>query len=576
MEKKQINAIVVLLVAAIVLQGIYAINSNSPVFDEPSYVIQGVAQLQSGDFDIGKGNPPLMKYFAGVLPYLMGIRLPEEYETGFDKENAIEFETVFKSKLAPREIIFLSRLPTLILTVLTALLVFVFARRLYGDLAALFSLFLIAFSPIVLAHGTLATLDIGTAFFIFLSMYLFWKFWEKPSNKSFVLMASATGLAIASKMAGTHLLVMYAAIFAIAHLKKMKMPRFGVLGKMRGPKYAISLFVLVLLIAGFVVLATYQFKIGAIYPKGINKYVPDEGMFSNATSIGKVVHFALEDAVVPFNFYIRDIALQFIHQKDPQVNYIFGEIHTSGIWYYYLVAVLVKSPLPFIVFLVAALYSISKLPLKFEEYFLLVPIIFTLLYFSFLVPINTGIRYVLSMLPFLFVFMGRFLRGKGIFEFGGSGKREFGNVGKIAISAFAILCMWYAFSAIAIAPFYLSYFNEIAGGSDNGYKILSQSDLDWGQADFALKEYMQKNNIAKIKYSYSGSVPPKYYGFGYELLPSGFGRGGEDCSTKTGLIAISATNLNGNLFKDHDCYKWLREKEPIAKIGHVIFVYDVK
>ncbi|MEK6843476.1 MAG: hypothetical protein AABY04_03220, partial [Candidatus Micrarchaeota archaeon] len=142
MEKKQINAIVVLLVAAIVLQGIYAINSNSPVFDEPSYVIQGVAQLQSGDFDIGKGNPPLMKYFAGVLPYLMGIRLPEEYETGFDKENAIEFETVFKSKLAPREIIFLSRLPTLILTVLTALLVFVFARRLYGDLAALFSLFL--------------------------------------------------------------------------------------------------------------------------------------------------------------------------------------------------------------------------------------------------------------------------------------------------------------------------------------------------------------------------------------------------------------------------------------------------
>ncbi|MBI5224921.1 phospholipid carrier-dependent glycosyltransferase [Candidatus Micrarchaeota archaeon] len=568
MEKKHINAIVVLLVAAIVLQGVYAINSNSPTFDEPSYVIQGVAQLQSADFDLGKGNPPLMKYFAGVLPYLAGIRLPEGHENGFDKENAIEFQTVFKSGMDSKQLIFLSRLPTLILTVLTALLVFVFGRKMYGEKAALFSLFLFAFSPIILAHGTLATLDMGTAFFTFLSMYLFWGFFDRPTYKSFALMAFSTGLAISSKMAGTHLLAMYAMILAIAHLKRMKMPKFGKLERMRGAKYGISLFVLLLLIAGFVVLATYMFKIGAIYPKGINKYVPDSGIFGNATSIGKAVHFALEDAIVPFNFYIRDIALQFIHQKDPQVNYIFGEMHTSGIWHYYLVAVLVKSPLPFAVFLAFALLSLSKFRLKFKEHFLLVPIAFILLYFSFLVPINTGVRYVLSMMPFIFVFIGRVLLWLGTFELGK-------NI-KPAAAIGAALCIWYAVSTIAAAPFYIPYFNEIAGGSDNGYRILSQSDLDWGQADFALNEYMQKNNIPSIKYSYSGSVPPKYYGFNYELLPSGFGRGGEDCSEKTGLMAISATNLNGNLFKNHDCYKWLREKEPIAKIGHVIFIYDLK
>ncbi|MEK6954508.1 MAG: glycosyltransferase family 39 protein [Candidatus Micrarchaeota archaeon] len=563
-----INSIVVLLAAALIVQGLHAIRSNSLTFDEPSYVAQGIAQYQSGDFDFGKGNPPLLKYFAGTLPYLMGIRLPNEYVTGFDKPDAVEFQILFKSTIPPKDMIFLSRLPALILMVLTALLVFVWGRRLYGEKAALFSLFLFAFYPIILAHGTLAALDMGTAFFVFLSAFLFWRFWEKPSMRSFAFMGVATGMAIASKMAGTHLFAMYGILLLAAYLKKMPLPKFWKLKKMRGAKYALCLFILLALISGFIVLATYQFKVGAVYPKGINKYVPNEGIFSNATAVGKIVHFALEEATVPFNFYIRDIALQFIHQKDPQVNYLFGEIHTSGIWYYYIIAILLKSPIPFIIFLIAAVYSVRKAGIRFEELFLLVPIIFIFIYFSFLVPINTGVRYILSLFPFLFVFMGRIFQGKqpdGLF-----------NGGKIHIGLFSILAIWYAISALAASPFYIPYFNELAGGADNGYKFLSQSDLDWGQSDFALKEYIDANGIQSVKYSYYGSVPPQYYGIKHELLPSGFGRGGEECSPTTGTIAISASNLNGNILRNHDCYKWLRGITPTAKVGHVIFIYDLK
>src|SRR5690606_39517689 len=43
-----------------------------------------------------------------------------------------------------------------------------------------------------------------------------------------------------------------------------------------------------------------------------------------------------------------------------------------------------------------------------------------------------------------------------------------------------------------------------------------------------------------------------------------------------GLYAISATNLQGVLFASHDQFAWFREREPLARIGHSIFVYQVE
>jgi len=41
------------------------------------------------------------------------------------------------------------------------------------------------------------------------------------------------------------------------------------------------------------------------------------------------------------------------------------------------------------------------------------------------------------------------------------------------------------------------------------------------------------------------------------------------------VYAISATNLQGVYFSDHDLFAWFRERQPLAKIGYSIFVYQV-
>jgi len=46
--------------------------------------------------------------------------------------------------------------------------------------------------------------------------------------------------------------------------------------------------------------------------------------------------------------------------------------------------------------------------------------------------------------------------------------------------------LWSVFSTISIYPHQLAYFNEVAGGPENGHKHLLGSNLDWGQDCFLL------------------------------------------------------------------------------------------
>jgi hypothetical protein len=78
---------------------------------------------------------------------------------------------------------------------------------------------------------------------------------------------------------------------------------------------------------------------------------------------------------------------------------------------------------------------------------------------------------------------------------------------------------------------------------------------------------MDKHNIKKIKLCYFGWTNPAYYGIEYEdLSPQ---------ETK-GDIAISVTNLQGIYYVDHNRYAWLKNYEPVERIGYSIYVYHIK
>ena len=99
---------------------------------------------------------------------------------------------------------------------------------------------------------------------------------------------------------------------------------------------------------------------------------------------------------------------------------------------------------------------------------------------------------------------------------------------------------------------------------------------------------MENEKISKIKLSYFGSGDASFYGIDYDYLPSiglkpsepqgkwWYEKGyQENCEPVHGTIAISATNLQGMLFANHNCFDWLKKYKPVERIGYSIFVYNI-
>jgi hypothetical protein len=140
-----------------------------------------------------------------------------------------------------------------------------------------------------------------------------------------------------------------------------------------------------------------------------------------------------------------------------------------------------------------------------------------------------------------------------------------------------------ALTAASVArahPFYLAYFNELAGGPAGGYKLFVDSNLDWGQDVKGVAEYLKARGNPPVIFSYFGVARPESYGVNY--APLGIisnvempGTDAQVCAMKDVLLAVSATNLQGTYYPDKATFAWLKERKPVFTAGYSIFVYDL-
>jgi hypothetical protein len=158
----------------------------------------------------------------------------------------------------------------------------------------------------------------------------------------------------------------------------------------------------------------------------------------------------------------------------------------------------------------------------------------------------------------------------------------------------AVLCIWMVLAILIAFPHYLSYYNELAGGTSQGYKIATDSNYDWGQDLKRLVEFVNDNNIQKIAVDYFGGGNPQYYlGNKFEPWWSAKGpparlagasarRAGEAGQPpKDTWLAVSANSREGSMakpvkglaVKPEDTYSWLKDKIPVARAGTSIFIY---
>lgn len=543
------SRIVAALLAVHVVLAVGSMRQASPTWDEPSYIGVGRQLLETRNYGITalQLHPPLSYYVNSLLLFPLSFELDRFGDEQYIYREYIGPPLVFDSGHSPALMMFLVRIPFVVLSALLGLLAFVWCREIYGQSAAVLATFLYALCPTILAHCRLATADLLLALNMTLALYLLSRYLRNPSAVRFLLTGLGLGLALLSKFTALILIPTFLFVAFVQWRRSgEESSRSRTLSRL-----ALRL-ALIFGVAILVVWAGYGFQFGVPFmPEWLKpeaQRLVEEKPFWHAVDA-----LASRGVRVPAYSYVLGIYTQLAAAKGWKDNFLFGHISSTGWWYFYWVAFLMKTPLPFIAFIAAALAARRSPDARNEdERFLLLSMAPMVILFSLPTKINIGVRYILPLIPLLCVLAGK------VATIGSTKWRR----------ALALLCVWYAASAAWIYPHYLAYFNELVGGPSNGYKYLVDSNLDWGQSLGKLADYLAENDITDAKIKYFG--PPgvmEYYGLKNADL--------NDCEPSPGVWAVSATYLQNLYLEDRHCHDWLKKLQPKEVLGYSIFIYDV-
>ena len=527
----------IFLLLLFVAQGIFFIRANSQTIDEAMHLAAGYSYLAKRDFRIEPQNPPLIKELL-ALPLFLAYRLPfkPDPQQWRDADGfSIGQDLLYKSTIPADLMLAWSRLPNLLFGVLLVALTGWWAYRLWGNRAALLAMALAALEPNLVAHSSLVTTDIGVTLFIFLTVYLFWEYVNRPTWTFLVGTGISTGMALVAKYSAVLLIPIIALIVAASLL--------------RGSKPDVPL------------------------PKTWNPNTPRHKLLQAAAVLSLILFVALL-AIPPaylfqgFKPWLSGFQQFLTLSQEGLPAFFFGEYSWHNWWGYFPLAFLIKTPVGTLVLVTISLvFYRSGSPLGYRQaLFLVLPV--TLIFLAMTqAKTNIGLRHILPVYPFLFVLASRTATLRL--------RRP-----SLALLLIGIPLACTAISSLRIAPHQLAYFNESIGGPEQGYRYLSDSNLDWGQDLKGLKAYIEREKLPIIYLSYFGTAPPAYYGIRYQDVASKGTLGPPppekvpaDAPRK--ILAISAYNLQDVSTADNPLFRWLWTRRPIAKIGYSIFVYDL-
>ena len=528
----------VLILLGFFVQGTFFIRANSQTVDEAMHLVAGYSYLTKKDFRLEPQNPPLLKELF-ALPLFLVHRLPfnPDPQLWHDRYGyLIGRDFLYKSAVPADRILALSRLPNLFLGGVLLVLTGWWAYRLWGNRAAMLAMALASLEPILIAHSSLITTDIGVTLFIFLALYLLWEYLNSPRWWVLVATGISTGMALLSKYSAILLIPTLALIVALPLIIDRNpytlLPLKQNEDELRHKLFqAAAVFSLILFLAFLTVPSAYFFQ-------GFQPWLSGLFEFLSLAQAGLLAFFL-------------------------------GEYSYQGWWSYFIISFLIKTPIGSLALIFAsfAFYRAGSPLRRRDAIVLLLPVVifFTVMTQS---KISIGLRHILPVYPLLFVLASRLA----------TVRLHRPWLAPVLIGIPVVLT---AISSLRVAPHQLAYFNELVGGPEEGYRYLSDSNLDWGQDLEGLKAYIDKNNLPMIYLSYFGTAPPSYYGIRYQYVPGAWPLEWPPPADKVPataprkILAISVYNLQDVSTAYYPLFRWLWTRNPIAKIGYSIFVYDL-
>jgi len=573
MSNRLTNIIAGLLLIIVFFVCFFGMKGDSTTMDEMSHIPAGYSYLTQKDYLINPEHPPLVKDLAAVPLLFLDLNFPEDHNSwteGTNEQWTYGSQFLYYSGNDADQITFLARVPMILLLLFLGWFIFRWTKELAGNKVALLVLTLFSFSPTFLAHGRLVTTDVAAALGVVMTSYFWIKFLKNPSKKNIIFAGLIFGISMLLKFSVVLVIPLFGIITVV----------YALLWKKPLLKY-IGMAIMAGIIGMILIWPVYQFHL-LNYPA--ERQLRDSEIILSSGGINTTESICLwmadKPGLRPYAHYFLGLLMASQRVSGGNTVYFLNEISNLGWWYYFPLIYLLKIPLAFhILTLIALLYVfwivIIKRPFSqniflritewiknhFTEFSMMV---FLVIYWitSITGALNIGVRHILPVFPFTYI-----LVALGIAAWI---KRISSPAWKkIGTSLVAVLLGFYIISSLLVWPHYLTYFNEIAKGPENGYKYAVDSNYDWGQDLKRLKEWVDENEIEKIYLSYFGGGNPEYYL--KEKYASWWGDRDKKELPEGSYLAVSLTLLQGGkgspapgFDQPTGCYLWLDDYEPIA------------
>lgn len=562
LSRLQLIVIIVAVIFVIILQLGFSANRNSITWDEDDHIWAGYNSWKHLDYGINPEHPPLVKLVATIPILNMELQIPTIQNRSFKDEAFLDGkEFLFKNDA--NAMLLRVRLATMVFTISTVLLVFFAAREMFGDIAAVIALGLLAFDPTLLAHGAVLGTDMGLTCFTFASVYAFYRYLKAPSTVRLLLVGLAVGLALTAKHTGILVCPM---ICMLALIELIRRGRTNVAKNFGQLTLAL---VVIAAVAITVLWASYGFRYAA-RPAGLQMNPPLAEFLQN---LSRPHDIQLLSTVARFHLlpesYIYGLADVRI-MSDFYSSFLLGRTYPHGVWFYFPITFTIKSSLTFLILfaiMIGAIVAGKYRPWR-EILFLTVPPVF---YFLIAMGsgMNIGVRHILPVYIFFSVLIAGMMASL---------------IRRHRAWAYIVVALL-AFQAVSVArtyPAYLAYANEAWGGPANVHNLLSDSNADWAQQLKDVKTYLDQRGVKDCWFIYfaEGVVDYSYYGIPCKPLPTAdslwIGEPANAPPAVDGPVLISAGDLSGFEFGAGPLnpYEQFKALKPTAVIDYGVFVYD--
>ena len=578
MKKIYLYCLIASILLAAFFLAFFSAREISLTMDELAHIPAGFSYLYKNDYRLNPEHPPLIKDLAAFPLMFLGLNFPENHPswtTGVNNQWWFGNQFIFKSQNNPDQVMFFARIPMIIVMVLFCWFIYFWAKKLVGEKFAILALVFSAFSPTILAHGRLVTTDIGAAFGAILATYFWIYFLKNPTWKNVIMAGVVLGATLLVKFSLILLIPFFGILVILWPLLKTGF-NWKNLAQYILKAICVGMVAVVLIIWPFYYFHTFG------YPQ--EKQIADtqEILASNPWKPLKnlCIWMTKNNLTRPLAHYLLGLLMATQRVSYGNTVYFLGTVSGGGIKYYFPLVYLMKVPLGLIIlmlflagFYLFQLKWLRRINLRkcmVANFDLLAFLIFLVLYWftSITGNLNIGVRHLLPIFPFTYLLS--VVGVKSIYE-----KLE-GKKKKVFLGFIGVLVVWYVVSSLLCFPHYLSFFNEVFGGSKNGYKYVVDSNYDWGQDLKRLQKFVEERNIQKIYVDYFGGDDVEY------RLGQKWQRFDPIKDQPKGWLAVSATLLQGGRGKPirefnqpAEYYRWLDEYQPVARAGNSIFIYYI-